>query len=281
MAEKELKENINKIKDLLQSNNYESGFELLKTLNQPKLNEALADSIKSFIYKNYFEGKSSQNLVDEGLSLLHRLLPKITTFSMIDCYMESLDISNFSELESLDLSGCDCLKEIIGIKKLEKIVDLNLSYTPSLKILDVDELKKLEKVKGLRNKYGMVSNDFKNEYFYDQLWRYIEDEIQNIVDDSYDKEEYESGLNDYLGSSIIIIIDESDFYDESFETSREYFEPLESVLNKEQMGYLPKLGKDYQKDEVAIFLFTTNWDFITSFYRHKDDLPGADDFLEP
>jgi len=44
------------------------------------------------------------------------------------------------------------------------------------------------------------------------------------------------------------------------------------------MEYLPKLGKDYQKDEVAIFLFTTNWDFITSFYRHKDDLPGADEF---
>ena len=278
MAEKELKKNINKIKDLLQSNNYESGFELLKTLNEPKLNEALADSIKSFIYKNYFEGKSSQNLVDEGLSILHRLLPKITTFSMIDCYMESLDISNFSELESLDLSGCDGLKEIIGIEKLEKLVDLNLSYTTSLKYLDVNELKKLKKVKGLRNKYGMVSNDFKNEYFYDQLWRYIEDEIQNIVDDSYDKEEYESGLNDYLGSSIIIIIDESDFYDESFETRREYFEPLESVLSKEQMEYLPKLGKDYQKDEVAIFLFTTNWDFITSFYRHKDDLPGVDEF---
>ena len=278
MAEKELKENINKIKDLLQSNNYESGFELLKTLNEPKLNEALADSIKSFIYKNYFEGKSSQNLVDEGLTILHRLLPKITTFSMIDCYMESLDISNFSELESLDLSGCDGLKEIIGIEKLEKLVDLNLSYTTSLKYLDVNELKKLKKVKGLRNKYGMVSNDFKNEYFYDQLWRYIEDEIQNIVDDSYDKEEYESGLNDYLGSSIIIIIDESDFYDESFETRREYFEPLESVLSKEQMEYLPKLGKDYQKDEVAIFLFTTNWDFITSFYRHKDDLPGVDEF---
>ena len=123
----------------------------------------------------------------------------------------------------------------------------------------------------------LMDND-KNEYFYDQLWRYIEDEIQNIVDDSYDKEEYESGLNDYLGSSINIIIDESDFYDESFETSREYFEPLESVLSKEQMEYLPKLGKDYQEDEVAIFLFTTNWDFITSFYRHKDDLPGADEF---
>jgi len=273
-----LKKNITKITQILQSENCEAGFELLKTLNQPKLNEALADSIKSFIYKNYFEGKSSQNLVDEGLSILHRLLPKITTFSMIDCYMESLDISNFSELESLDLSGCDGLKEIIGIEKLEKLVDLNLSYTPSLKYLDVNELKKLKKVKGLRNKYGMVSNDFKNEYFYDQLWRYIEDEIQNIVDDSYDKEEYESGLNDYLGSSIIIIIDESDFYDESFETRREYFEPLESVLSKEQMEYLPKLGKDYQKDEVAIFLFTTNWDFITSFYRHKDDLPGVDEF---
>ena len=89
---------------------------------------------------------------------------------------------------------------------------------------------------------------------------------------------YESGLNDYLGSSIIIIIDESEFYDESFDTSREYFEPLESAVSKEQMEYLPKIGKDYQEDEIAVFLFTGNWNFITSFYRPKDDLPGADEF---
>ena len=66
------------------------------------------------------------------------------------------------------------------------------------------------------------------------------------MDDCSDEEEYENGLTEYLGSSIIITIDESDFYDESFDSSREYFEPLESVLSKEQMEYLPKIGKDYQ-----------------------------------
>ena len=93
-----------------------------------------------------------------------------------------------------------------------------------------------------------------------------------------DEEEYENGLTEYLGSSIIITIDESDFYDESFDSSSEYFEPLESAVSKEQMEYLPKIGKDYQEDEIAVFLFTSYWDFITSFYRHKDDLPGADEF---
>ena len=57
-----LKKNITKITQILQSENCEAGFELLKTLNQPKLNEALADSIKSFIYKNYFEGKSLEQM---------------------------------------------------------------------------------------------------------------------------------------------------------------------------------------------------------------------------
>ena len=44
------------------------------------------------------------------------------------------------------------------------------------------------------------------------------------------------------------------------------------------MEYLPKLGEDYQEDQIAMFLFTNSWDFITSYYRHKDDLPGADEF---
>ena len=277
MNEKVLNENISKVEQLLKSDTPEAGFELLKSLNEPELNQAVSELIKNAVNNKYFEGKSDQKIVNEGLEILKKLLPKITTLSMIGCYMESLDISNFSELESIDLSGCDCLKEIKGLNGLSKLNNLDLSYTSSLE-LDTNDYSHIKDIKGLRNKYGMVSNEYKKEYFWGHLWRVIEDKIQELVDDCSDEEEYEDGLNEYLGSSIIITIDESDFYDESFDSRREYFEPLESVLSKEQMDYLPKIGKDYQEDEIAVFLFTGNWNFITSFYRPKDDLPGADEF---
>ena len=43
MTKTELKQNITKIEQLLQSDKPEAGFELLKTINEPELNEALAD----------------------------------------------------------------------------------------------------------------------------------------------------------------------------------------------------------------------------------------------
>ena len=45
MADKELKDNIEKIKEFLQSNSYEAGFELLITLNDMELTKALNDEI--------------------------------------------------------------------------------------------------------------------------------------------------------------------------------------------------------------------------------------------
>ena len=39
-----------------------------------------------------------------------------------------------------------------------------------------------------------------------------------------------------------------------------------------------QLGKDYQKDDIAVFLFTNGWDFVTSFYRNKDETPDEDEF---
>ena len=274
---KDLNENISQVEQLLKLDTPESGFELLKSINDPKLNKSVSHLIQSVVNKKYFEGKSDQTIINEGLHILHELLPKITNLNIQDCFMESLDITNFSELESINLSGCDCLKEIIGIDNLTKLTHLDLSYTPSLE-LDINDYSHIENIIGLRDKYGMVSGVMKKEYFWDQLWEVIEVRIQELVGDSYDYEEYEEGLNDYLGQSIIITIDEGDFYDASFASSREYFGPLESVLSKEKIEYLPKVGKDYQEDEIAVFLFTTNWNFITSFYRHKDDLPTVAGF---
>ena len=49
MTKTELKENITKIEQLLQSENFEAGFEHLKTLNDPELNEALANLIRNTV----------------------------------------------------------------------------------------------------------------------------------------------------------------------------------------------------------------------------------------
>ena len=32
------------------------------------------------------------------------------------------------------------------------------------------------------------------------------------------------------------------------------------------------------RDEIAMVLFTNGWDFVTSFYKHRDDLAGEDEF---
>jgi len=50
MTNTELKENVSKIEQLLKSDKPEAGFELLKTINEPELNEAVADLIQSTVY---------------------------------------------------------------------------------------------------------------------------------------------------------------------------------------------------------------------------------------
>ena len=271
MTNTELKENVSKIEQLLKSDKPEAGFELLKTINEPELNEAVADLIQSTVYKKCFEEQSEQKIVDEGLKILKKLLPNLNSLDMCACYMQKLDISEFVNLVSLDLSYCDSLEKIIGLEKLEKLVDLDLSYTSSLKNLDIDELKNLEKVIGLRNIYGMVVDGKLEADYWEYLDEYLDNEFQQILENN------DENVEDYLGSNINVLIEESDFYDGSFQSNRYFFKPLENYLSKKQMECLPTVGED----EVAVFLFHDGWDFITSFHRDKDDFPGEDEFLEP
>ena len=83
MTKTELKENITKIEQILKSENYEAGFELLKTINNPELTEALAESIQSTVYDKYFfEGK------DEGFEILSTLFPNLTSLDLGGCNFE-------------------------------------------------------------------------------------------------------------------------------------------------------------------------------------------------
>ena len=57
---------ISKIEQILQSENCEAGFELLKTKNDPSLNEPLSNLIQSTVRSKYFEEVSDQKKVDKG-----------------------------------------------------------------------------------------------------------------------------------------------------------------------------------------------------------------------
>ena len=81
--------------------------------------------------------------------------------------------------------------------------------------------------------------------------------------------EFEENLEEYLGGSIDLVIDESDFYNGEFSSVRSIRYTLDRYLSKEQIDNLPTTDDD----EVAVFLFHNGWDFIASFHKHKDDFP--------
>ena len=127
MAEKELKKNINKIKDLLQSNNYESGFELLKTLNEPKLNENLADLILSKVENEYLPSFGKSSNAEEGFNILYLLLPDLVKLEVKSCALQNIDfISKLTGLTNLNISSCKALQNIDGLANLINLRSLDL-----------------------------------------------------------------------------------------------------------------------------------------------------------
>jgi hypothetical protein len=116
MTKTELKENIAKITQILQSENFEAGFELLRTKNDPALNEALSDLIQSTVKEKYFEPSYSSDPpdVDEGLDLLRILSPNITSLDLSGSYVEELDLSKFISLQELN---CPPMERFWRLKK--------------------------------------------------------------------------------------------------------------------------------------------------------------------
>ena len=151
MTKTELKENITKIKQILQSESYEAGFELLRTKNDPALNEELSDLIQSTVKERYFE----QDNVDEGLDLLRILCPTLTNLDLSGTDVEELDLTKFISLQKLNLSYCNELQTVKGLERLDKLTSLNCAFSSSLIDLDVYELELLPDVIGLRTKSGM------------------------------------------------------------------------------------------------------------------------------
>ncbi|SVD63409.1 uncharacterized protein METZ01_LOCUS416263, partial [marine metagenome] len=219
---------------------------------------------QSTVKEKYFEPSYSLDPpgVGEGLDLLRSLIPNLTSLDLSGSYIEELDLEKFINLQELNISYCDELHTVTGLEKLDKLTSLNCSFT-SIN-LDVDKLELIPDIIGLRNKYGMYFGgnvQEKEEIWWEYLDEFLDNEFQQILENN------DENVEDYLGSNIDVVIEESDFYEVSFESNRYFFKPLEDYLSKEKMECLPNVAKD----EVAVFLFHDGWDFITSFTRHHND----------
>ena len=91
MTKTELKENITKITQILQSENYEAGFELLKTLDEPELTAGLSEVINTIFREKYFKEKA----LEKGLEIVGKLqLTELDLSSLDEGLIEQEDYDN-------------------------------------------------------------------------------------------------------------------------------------------------------------------------------------------
>jgi len=279
-----VRSDISKIEQILQSENCEAGFELLRTKNDSALNEALSDLIQSTVISKYFEEVSDQKEVNKGLKILTDLLPNLTSLDLSCCYMEKIDISKFTNLTSLDLSYCDFLENVDGIDELKNLTSLDLKNSPLLTNLDVEKIKSLPNldfdtdVVGLRDEIGLILPKVETGYF-DEWY----DTMDEFLDNDFDFQKGMSG-DGYFGKFILLLIDESDFYDQNYNfqgpvtarwrAGRGTPDEFKDALG----GWLTPKGMDYEienaptEDEVVILLYTLGMPMsaITSYSKKSD-----------
>ena len=140
MTKTELKQNITKIEQILKSENYEAGIELLKTLDEPELNEALADLIQSTVKEKYFvhemacsgsyppdeeRDKVVETNFNKGFQILFKLLPNIKKLDLSEVF--------WAEENSFDHH---CIKLINKLKEFKKLTELSLFTCRNLQVKD-------------------------------------------------------------------------------------------------------------------------------------------------
>ena len=138
------------------------------------------------------------------------------------------------------------------------------------------------------NEYGIVRDKKVEDYYWGCLSDYIDETINELIEDSYgDFDEFQTELDHYLGVITVILIDKVDLNNISFDSNRGYFKPLEDILNHEKISRILKVvntPKEYSslndvpEDEIAVFLFSDDWDFITYYGLHKEDTPDKDEY---
>ncbi len=258
-----------KIENLLKSSNLDEGLKLLKEINNEEVTESFSSLIQERVRENYFEGISDMSQVDKGLSILKEFTPNITSLDMSLCEIDSLDVSEFINLISLDTSYCSNLTNIQGLEHLKNLENLNVINSPYLLNLDVYKLEDLYNVVGLRTNSGMHFGgniEATEEDWWDHL-DFLFDELE---------------LDHLFGDVGIITISEADFHDKTIAHFRWSGPKSIDVSTRDKLGVW--IGDDKldihfsqnsyiwpSEEEVTLALFTSDWTFITSFTRHRDD----------
>lgn len=258
-----------KIENLLKSSNLDEGLKLLKEINNEEVTESFSSLIQERVRENYFEGISDMSQVDKGLTILKEFTPNITSLDMSLCEIDSLDVSEFINLISLDTSYCSNLTNIQGLEHLKNLENLNVINSPYLLNLDVYKLEDLYNVVGLRTNSGMHFGgniEATEEDWWDHL-DFLFDELE---------------LEHLFGDVGIITISEEDFHDKTIAHFRWSGPKSINVSTRDKLGVW--IGDDKldihfsqnsyiwpSEEEVTLALFTSDWTFITSFTRHRDD----------
>ncbi|MBT5224189.1 MAG: hypothetical protein HOM19_02005 [Candidatus Marinimicrobia bacterium] len=138
------------------------------------------------------------------------------------------------------------------------------------------------------NEFGIVRDKSVEDFYWDCLKDWADETITDLMDSSYgDFDEYQEELENYFGVITVIQIDKTDLDNKSFDSNQEYEESLETVVDKDKLSKIFKVintrkewfsTSDVPEDEIAVLLFTDEWDFITYYGLHKEETPDEDEF---
>jgi len=138
------------------------------------------------------------------------------------------------------------------------------------------------------NEFGIVRDKSVEDFYWGCLKNWVDETLTDLIDSSYgDFDEYQEQLENYLGVITVIQIDKNDLDNKSFDSNQEYEESLKTVIDKDKLSKIFKVintrkewfsTNDVPKDEIAVLLFTNEWDFITYYGLHKEDTPDEDEF---
>ncbi len=263
-SEEELKDNIEKIKQLLESSNSPSGIELLKTIKNQKLIESLSEKIIPAIFDNFFNQDCKPNDINNGNKLLEEfnLIESVKSITIRNNpHIESLDLEKFINIESIYINDCEKLTVIKGLDSLQNLFELDLSNN-SLLVVDKNEIENIESVYGATIHDGKWTKLFVKQN--DLYW--IWDEISEWDDFfAFDcLEDLENSLGDI---SLVTIPEVSKYglYNRQYQAMWSY--DSKGVYKKYFEGFGPP-----NKDEVIVVLYTENWNLVTDFTHSKDTL---------
>ena len=223
------------------------------------------------IRENYFHSGSEEK-INEGIKLLaekHPLTEKLD-LSFLDL-KGTLDISPLINLTSLDLSCNLDLSKVIGLESPKKLENLNLIHTPSLTDLDVESLKEISHVVGLRDDFGVFLyhfSDYDYDYWNSSLKWHLSNTIGDenmIIDDVKLDGRWDDVKKEYYGKVYEVLIDEERFWENDFNDYRS--NGTTTLVPEEIKEQTPK------DNEILVILKTAYYNgrtFLYSFLYQQD-----------